>query len=175
MHLVFLATLILEETIIRINKTTDYAIRIVLYLAQQKRIVSSTEMVNVINISQRYILEVAKKLNENGYIDVVKGMNGGYSLSKPPEEISMYDVFILMEGPLLFLPFLRKDNPCEEISGTLHDWYNFFQRVIECYLRSLTIDSFIMMPIDTWRTRIIDDLNDLLSQQKEMYRIFTAR
>ena len=50
----------------QLNASTCYAMQIVLYLARSKRIVSSTELSENLNISQRYILQFTGKLRDGG-------------------------------------------------------------------------------------------------------------
>jgi len=151
----------------RINTTTDYAMRIILYLAQQSRVVPSSEMANMMSISQRYLLSIAKKLNKHGYIDVDFGANGGFSISKAPDKISMYDIIVLMEGTLPVSRCLTKENHCEETPCILHAGYSFLQNIIECYLRGLTVDLLVGQPIHTWQKHIIDKLCGIFNKQQQ--------
>ena len=45
----------------QINKTTDYALRILICLGQENRTLSSSKIANNMRISQRYLLSIAKK------------------------------------------------------------------------------------------------------------------
>lgn len=47
----------------QLNIATDYAIRIVIYMAKQRRIVSSRELSENLKISQPFIYKIMRKLN----------------------------------------------------------------------------------------------------------------
>lgn len=50
----------------QLNIATDYAIRIVIYMAKQRRIVSSRELSENLKISQPFIYKIMRKLNHAG-------------------------------------------------------------------------------------------------------------
>ena len=51
----------------QLNIATDYAIRIVIYMAKQRRIVSSRELSENLKISQPFIYKIMRKLNHAGF------------------------------------------------------------------------------------------------------------
>ncbi len=52
----------------QLNVTTDYAIRIILYLALRKEITTSKEIAAAMSIPQNYVLKITHKLVEAGLI-----------------------------------------------------------------------------------------------------------
>lgn len=123
----------------RMNQTTDHAIRIILLLATKKSIVSSNEMAEQTEVSRRYLFKVISKLRDAGIISVIRGSEGGYWLSKPPESISLYDIILLMEGPLQ-LPDHVYSTAQDNALGSA---YIFFKDLYVDYTRMLTIDKLI--------------------------------
>jgi len=151
----------------QINRTTDYALRILIYLGQENRIVSSSEIANGMRISQRYLFSIAKKLKKRGYIKVRFGPDGGYSIAKPLHTVSLYDILILMEGTITVSRCLTQENHCEDKPCVLHDAYSFLQDIIECYTQNLTIDMLVGKPVDTWHKAIINNLDEVRRQHQE--------
>ena len=82
----------------RLNKSTDYAIQMLLYLAKAGKTVSSSKLAAAIDVSHRYLLQISAKLRAAGFIRAAHGPSGGLALDKAPEEISLYDVILGMEG-----------------------------------------------------------------------------
>ena len=82
----------------RLNKSTDYAIQMLLYLAKAGKTVSSSKLAAAIGVSHRYLLQISAKLRAAGFIRAAHGPSGGLALDKAPEEISLYDVILGMEG-----------------------------------------------------------------------------
>ena len=57
----------------QLNIATDYAIRIVIYMAKQRRIVSSRELSENLKISQPFIYKIMRKLNHAGILAINTG------------------------------------------------------------------------------------------------------
>ena len=82
----------------QLNRSTDYAIQMLLYLAKVGKTVSSSKLAAAIGVSYRYLLQISAKLRAAGFIRAAHGPSGGLALDKAPEEISLYDVILGMEG-----------------------------------------------------------------------------
>ena len=73
----------------QLTSTTDYAIRIVCYLAAQRQMISTSELSQELSVPSSYIPKITKKLKQAGIIKACEGTNGGYMLAKQPENISL--------------------------------------------------------------------------------------
>ena len=82
----------------QLNRSTDYAIQMLLYLAKAGKTVSSSKLAAAIGVSHRYLLQISAKLRATGFIRAAHGSSGGLVLIKHPDKISLYDVIISMEG-----------------------------------------------------------------------------
>ena len=82
----------------QLNRSTDYAIQMLVYLAKLRKTVSSSKLAAAIGVSHRYLLQISAKLRAAGFIRAAHGPSGGLALDKAPEEISLYDVILGMEG-----------------------------------------------------------------------------
>ena len=76
----------------QLSITTDYGIRVVLYLIKHRQIVKSTKLSEELNIPKNYILKVTKKLEEAGIVNIYQGVNGGIKIKKDIHEITLWDV-----------------------------------------------------------------------------------
>ena len=72
--------------------TTDYAIRIVYYLACRSEVITASELAYELKIPESYIPKITKKLKEANIITACEGIKGGYSLVKKTEDISLFDI-----------------------------------------------------------------------------------
>jgi rrf2 family protein (putative transcriptional regulator) len=52
------------------------------------------------DIPERFLEQILLQIKRAGYLRSRKGPNGGYMLSKPPEEISVAEIIRVMDGPL---------------------------------------------------------------------------
>lgn len=86
---------------LRISKLTDYATVLLTKLAVRKgACISATQLADATNLEVPTVSKVLKTLAKSGVINSVRGVNGGYRLSRSPESISVADVVRAMEGPI---------------------------------------------------------------------------
>ena len=76
----------------RLTITTDYAIRIVCFLAEHQQMTSTAELANELGVPVNYIPKITKQLKKANLISSLEGIKGGYVLAKSPENISLMDV-----------------------------------------------------------------------------------
>ena len=76
--------------IMQLKITTDYAIRIVYYLACRGEVITASELAYELKIPESYIPKITKKLKEANIITACEGIKGGYSLVKKTEDISLF-------------------------------------------------------------------------------------
>ena len=74
------------------TKTTEYALRAAVCIAQSNRRQTSTEIADRTHVPVRYMSKVLQTLTEAELIESQRGPSGGFWLSKPAEEISLLDV-----------------------------------------------------------------------------------
>lgn len=130
------------------TNSTDYAIRMVLYLASEGRRVSSSEISRKMGIPFDYLRAVAAPLREAGLVASYKGSRGGYELAMSPERISLFDIVELTEGTVKINRCLEHDRFCNRFateSCPVRACYSYAQALVEGSLRLLTIDRVIGM------------------------------
>ena len=96
----------------QLKNSTDYAIRIVCYLAAQERMVSTSELSRKLNVSANYVRKIAKKLKNAKIVTACEGINGGYMLAKQPENISLMEIISCVEETMAINRCLEEDRFC---------------------------------------------------------------
>lgn len=77
----------------RLTKQTGYAIRILLHCTLAgDRYVKVTEVARRNQITEHNIFKIVPILAQNGFIEALRGRNGGIRLARRPEEIRIGDV-----------------------------------------------------------------------------------
>lgn len=97
------------------TKATNYALHIIAFFVKQegKDNLSLQPLANHMNISPTYLSKILTQLVKADLIQSTPGVNGGYSLRKPKDEISFYDVIQAIEGSgALFTCELDKSHAC---------------------------------------------------------------
>lgn len=110
----------------QLNITTDYAVRIILYLGITQRITTSAEIAKEMSIPANYVPNIVKKLRDNGLVNATFGPMGGYRLAKEPQEISLLEIITIMEGKIHINRCLEDDHFCSRNGPefcSVHDVY----------------------------------------------------
>ena len=128
----------------QLNRSTDYAIQMLLYLAKAGKTVSSSKLAAAIDVSHRYLLQISAKLRAAGFIRAAHGPSGGLKLDKAPEEISLYDIILSMEGAV------RTGEICgspaleiEQEIDILERMYHSVDTMLEQLLKKITLSHLL--------------------------------
>lgn len=77
----------------RLTIYTDYALRVLMYLALKKDELSTiAEISKSYGISENHLMKVAHQLGVAGYVETVRGRGGGLRLAKRVEKIGIGEV-----------------------------------------------------------------------------------
>lgn len=72
---------------------TDYALRVLLYLAHfPDRRIGTREISTAYGISKNHLVRVVQTLAENGFVHATVGRSGGVELRRAPKDICLGDV-----------------------------------------------------------------------------------
>ena len=98
----------------QIQISTDYALRILLYLQENRgELQTATTISEAIGVTYPFFIKLACQLKKHGLVNAMCGRNGGYALGKPACEISVYDVFLAIEGEVqISRCFKKEDDKC---------------------------------------------------------------
>ncbi len=82
----------------RLTRQTSYTVRILMYCAANSEEFSKVAAISSIyNIPEPYLFKILKPLVDAGYVETVRGRNGGIRLAKPKSEIILGDIIKLAE------------------------------------------------------------------------------
>lgn len=75
------------------SQTSEYALRIVIYLASLDGAPATTEQIaKATQVPVGYLSKVLQSLSRAGIVNSRRGLHGGSTLAKPAKELSVYDV-----------------------------------------------------------------------------------
>jgi Rrf2 family nitric oxide-sensitive transcriptional repressor len=97
---------------VQLNVTTDYGIRVVLYLAQKNDVVSSTEICENMGIPYSYMHKITRVLKNADIICEKRGAAGGFELKKSASEVSVLDIMHAFEKTMTINRCLEADEFC---------------------------------------------------------------
>jgi Rrf2 family protein len=86
----------------KLSRTVAYAVRATLQLAQQpsETPIPCSKLASDGNMPERFLLQILRSLVTHGILRSTRGVDGGYALTRPPEEISLLDIIEAIEGPM---------------------------------------------------------------------------
>ena len=77
----------------RLTLMTDYALRLLLHVAQHpERLCTIAEVAQAHRISEAHLMKVTHELGRQGFIETVRGKGGGMRLARPPAQIRLVEV-----------------------------------------------------------------------------------
>ena len=97
---------------LKINRQTDYAVRVVLALAKRGEGVrlSSAEIQQEMLIPKAFMPRIVAQLAHAGLVNTFPGRDGGLMLPRPAFQITLKDVVEAFEGPILL-------SECMQVKG----------------------------------------------------------
>ena len=86
----------------KLSRTVAYAVRATIQLAQNpsETPVPCSKLASKGKMPERFLLQILRNLVTHGVLRSTRGVDGGYTLTRAPEEISLLDVIEAIEGPM---------------------------------------------------------------------------
>jgi len=103
----------------RFQKTTEHAIRVMVFLANHlNERYSVNRLHQVLEIPYKYLGRLMHRLSNAGLVDVTQGKKGGYRITRDLSEIHLHEIVGVVEGLedyhrcVLGFPECSSENPC---------------------------------------------------------------
>jgi Rrf2 family transcriptional regulator, nitric oxide-sensitive transcriptional repressor len=104
----YMQSIFRREDGMRLDKQTDYALRVLMYLgANGGRLSTIAEIAGRFAISEAHLMKVVHRLGRAGFVETVRGRAGGLRLAGDGEAIRVGDVVRRMESELAPVECLR--------------------------------------------------------------------
>jgi Rrf2 family nitric oxide-sensitive transcriptional repressor len=102
----------------RLTTMTDYAMRLLMYVAQQPdRLCTIAEVANAYGISEAHLMKITHQLGLSGWLETVRGKGGGMRLAAAPADINVGAVVRSIEPDFYLVDCLTRDAACS-LSGS---------------------------------------------------------
>ena len=87
----------------KLSRTVAYAVQATLQLArcESEAPVPCSQLAAEGKMPERFLLQILRNLVAHGILESTRGVEGGYTLERAPEEISLLEVIEAIDGPLL--------------------------------------------------------------------------
>jgi FeS assembly SUF system regulator len=98
----------------RISRLTDYGTLILVYLTEQDgRLCSASDVAMGTHVALPTVQKLLKLLARTGLVGSVRGSNGGYRLTRSPQEINAAQILDVLEGPIAITECSTDESNCE--------------------------------------------------------------
>lgn len=76
---------------------SDYALRVLIYLSLRNEKSSIAEVSKILNLSENHLMKVVHRLAKLGYIQSLRGKNGGIQMALAPRKINLGKIIVELE------------------------------------------------------------------------------
>ncbi len=132
----------------QLKASTDYGLCVVLYLAHNGGVCSSKDIAEGMSIPRDYLIQLAQLLRRAGIIEARPGKNGGYSLAKPPSEITLYEVIDAIEGEAKATRERSEQRAKKPMAPDIRRAYDRAIESYDAFFTELTIAALLAEPED---------------------------
>lgn len=85
----------------QLTSFTDYSLRVLVYAAVHRESRCQTaDVAGLFGISRHHVVKVVNELAHLGYLDTMRGRDGGFRLALPPDQVRLGDVVRRTEGSI---------------------------------------------------------------------------
>ena len=132
----------------KFQKATDYAIRVLSYLHSHNSrddLLTAQMISEAVGMTYPFFLKIANQLKHQGLIITAQGRYGGYRLARRGNKISVYDVFVAIEGELRITNCPKDEHsaaPC-----AVHGYFEEMQNMMVAAMSSKKISEFAVKKV----------------------------
>ena len=98
----------------RVNRRTDYSVRVLLSLAKRPfgTRLATQAIQDEMLVPRPFLQRIVADLSRADLIVTYPGVNGGIQLARPAESINLHQIWEAIEGPLLISDCLKSKDEC---------------------------------------------------------------
>ena len=133
---------------LRVTKLTDYATVVLTVLAARPgEVHSATDLAVHSGLEPPTVSKVLKPLAQAGLVEGLRGVHGGYRLSRDAADISLIEIVEAMEGPLAMTECSQTESHCgiAHQCGARANW-RLINDVVADALRGVTLAQMLRPP-----------------------------
>jgi len=123
----------------RLTMMTDYALRMLIYLGQNReRLCTTAEIAQSYGVSEAHLTKITHQLGLGGWIRTVRGKGGGMSLALEPADIMLGELVRALEPDFYMVECMGVGNACTltgqcRLTGIFNDALAAFLEQLDRY------------------------------------------
>jgi Rrf2 family protein len=133
---------------VRVSKSEEYGLRLVASLAVSGEQLTIRELAEREDLPDTTVAKIVGRLRRAGLVEAVRGRNGGYTLTRPAEEISLGHVVSAFEAQVFSSDFCHTMSPGDGICAKSADCglrpvWRGLRNVIGNFLDGITVADIV--------------------------------
>ncbi len=129
--------------VVTISEAASLAIHAVVLIASSDKLINVNQIADATAASRNHLAKVMQRLGKQGIVTSSRGPTGGFKLKRPANELTLYDIYESIEGPIEIqgCPLERPICPFDKclMGGIIHRVTHDLKK----YLQAETIDKYI--------------------------------
>jgi Rrf2 family protein len=130
--------------VVTISEAASLAIHAVVLIAKTESQINVNYIAKETGASRNHLAKVMQRLGKQGFVESSRGPTGGFKLKKQANQITLYDIYESIEGPIEVegCPLERPVCPFDKclMGGIIHKVTNDLKK----YLMKETIDKYLI-------------------------------
>ncbi|MBI4516342.1 MAG: Rrf2 family transcriptional regulator [Deltaproteobacteria bacterium] len=140
-------------SMMQVSRKVDYALRAIIYLSVQRtdQPASVKEIAARRRVPQKFLEKIIKDLTRAGLVVPHRGSHGGYTLSRPAEQITFRDVIEAIEGPISLNVCVTEQRDCSVLASCNMQriWQEGQRRMLEFFSDTTLADIRTLAVVNT--------------------------
>ena len=131
---------------LQITRQTEYAIRGLVELVERKDDVPVRlkDLAEACQVSEAFLAKIFQSLTQKNIIKSHRGVKGGFSLSKDPAKVTLFEIVDICEGGVALNHCMRKVDPCNRSGNcAMSKVWNKAQKSLEAALSETTLADLV--------------------------------
>ncbi len=125
--------------IFNISEASSIAVHSLALIAKAKKQINAVEIAAMTNFSKNHLSKILQRLVKSNYIKSVRGPKGGFVLNKDSKDITLLEVYELIEGSLEQSKCTIHESACQFSHCIFGNFGERFTDEFRDYLRTKTI------------------------------------
>ena len=131
-----------------LSNTCKYALRALIYLgkfSEDDKRIGIKKISEELSLSSPFLGKILQNLVKQKILVSTKGPNGGFALAKKPEDVTLWDIVIKVDGEEFFTNCLISLEPCKTHDPSkplcpVHGQYDKLRKEISNFYQNTTLE-----------------------------------
>ena len=129
-----------------LTRKGEYAIRGILYLAglPQGKVALISEIAETAEVPKSFLSKIFQSFAKIGLVNSARGTGGGFTLARPPAQITLREVVEAVEGPIVPNRCLIGQGTCDkDATCSVHPVWRRVQMEVVAILDGITLEDLV--------------------------------